>query len=134
MDEILGAIIAAVFELFAEVFLVILAEAFTVFLGRVFGEVFGDEEYSPVVAFFGYGLLGLLAGGVSVWLFPHPLVHPSRLHGISLLLSPLITGAVMSTIGFMLRRKGKEPARIESFTYGFVFALGMSLIRFFFVR
>ena len=53
---------------------------------------------------------------------------------MSLILSPLITGSVMSLIGSSVRRHGKKPTRIESFGYGFAFALGMAAVRFFFVR
>ena len=40
----------------------------------------------------------------------------------------------MSQIGILRRRKGKDSLQIESFGYGFTFALGVALIRFFFVR
>ena len=89
---------------------------------------------SPVLATVGYLVLGTTAGGVSLLLFPHPLVHPSRMHGISLLISPVITGALMSIVGYAYRRSGKQPAQIESFGYGFAFALGMAVIRFLFTK
>jgi hypothetical protein len=134
MDEIVFTILAVIGELFLEVFAELVAESFLLLLFRAFDALLGNEEFPPVPAFLGYGTLGLIAGGVSVALFPHPLAHPSRIHGISLIISPILTGLAMSWIGFTLRRRGKTPARIESFTYGFAFALGMALIRFFFVR
>jgi hypothetical protein len=88
---------------------------------------------NPVLASISYTFLGCLAGGFSLLVFPHPLVHPSRIHGISLLVSPIATGLVMSLIGSALRRRGKKVVQVESFGYGFAFALGMALIRFFFV-
>jgi hypothetical protein len=39
----------------------------------------------------------------------------------------------MSQVGLVLRRKGKDSVQIESFGYGFTFALGVAIIRFFFV-
>ena len=81
-----------------------------------------------------FALLGVIAGGVSLFVFPHPLFHPSKLHGISLLLSPLLTGFVMSGLGRTVQRRGRIPARIESFACGFTFALGMALIRFCFAN
>jgi len=86
-----------------------------------------------VLATVGYTLLGASAGGLSLFIFPHPLVHPSRLHGINLLVSPIVTGLVMSLIGSILSRQGKKVVQIESFGYGFAFAFGMALIRYFFV-
>lgn len=126
----MGELIALLLEMFVE----LLAESFFLMLSRTFEEVSGDEGYPPFIAFVAYGSFGVIAGGISLALFPHPLVHPSRIHGISLIISPLLTGLVMWCIGHMQRRRGKDTARIESFTYGFAFALGMALIRFFFVR
>jgi len=88
---------------------------------------------NPVRASLAYAFFGTLAGGLSLFIFPHPLVHPSRIHGISLLLSPLVTGLLMSVIGSTLRRQGKKVVQIESFWYGFVFALGMAVVRYLYI-
>jgi hypothetical protein len=81
-----------------------------------------------------FALLGAIAGAVSLIAFPHPLFHQSKLHGISLLVSPLLTGMVMSGLGRTVQRRGRVPAQIESFMYGFTFAFALALIRFFFTR
>lgn len=39
--------------------------------------------------------------------------------------------ASKENLGRMRRRQGKELIRLDSFMYGFVFALAMTLIRFF---
>jgi hypothetical protein len=87
---------------------------------------------NPVLASIIYVLLGALAGGLSLLIFPHPLVHPSRLHGINLLVSPVVTGLAMSQIGSILRCQGKKVTRVESFGYGFALAFGIALVRYFF--
>ena len=79
-------------------------------------------------------IVGSLLGFLSAIVFPHPLVHPSKLHGISLLLSPLLTGLAMAAIGRGARRRGRVPVQIESFAYGFLFAFAITLIRFLMVR
>jgi hypothetical protein len=56
----------------------------------------------------------------------------NRFHGISLVLSPLATGLIMSQIGRRSRRRGGITVPIEKFGYGYVFALAMALVRFFF--
>ena len=53
-----------------------------------------------------------------------------RLHGVSLLISPVGAGFGMSLIGWMVRRRGGGRARIETFRYGFVFALAITIVRF----
>jgi hypothetical protein len=97
--------------------------------------VFDVSEFrNPVLAGLGYVRLGAAFGGLSVVLFPHPFVHPTGLHGISLLLSPILTGLAMSFMGTLWRKRGKAALPIESFGYGFTFAFGMALIRFVFTR
>jgi hypothetical protein len=97
---------------------------------RLAGKLFEIEN--PVASGFVYMGLGAMAGWGSVILFPHPLVRPSRVHGISLLIAPLGTGLLMSAAGHALRSGGKRTIRIESFWLGFTFALGMALVRFIF--
>jgi hypothetical protein len=73
-------------------------------------------------------------GGVSLMLFPHPIMHPTKIHGISLVIGPMLAGLVMSAVGSMLRRRDKEVIQLESFRYGFTFAFGMALVRFLFAK
>jgi H+/Cl- antiporter ClcA len=89
---------------------------------------------NPILTTLLFCLLGIGLGALSVTFFSHPLVHPSRFHGISLLISPVITGLIMGLIGRSVRRRGNTPVRIESFAYGFTFALAFMLVRFFVVQ
>jgi hypothetical protein len=84
---------------------------------------------NPPFSILKFTLLGLALSFVSVLVLPHPLVHPSRFHGVSLLISPVITGLIMGFIGRTVRRRGKTPVQIESFAYGFTFAFAFALIR-----
>jgi len=81
-----------------------------------------------------FTLLGLALSFVSILVLPQPLVRPSKFHGISLLISPVVTGLFMGFIGRTVRRRGRTPVQIESFAYGFTFALAFALIRFLMVR
>jgi hypothetical protein len=135
MEDFLAAILSGLFELFAEVILQLLIEAICSLFARILrGVAEGAEAGSPVFAAAGYLVLGVMAGFASLFVLPHHLVRPSRFHGISLLISPLVTGIIMSQIGALLRRKDKTTVRIESFLYGFTFALGVAVIRLVFVR
>jgi hypothetical protein len=135
MEELLSAILGFVAELLLEVFFQVVLEAAAALVMRFIRTlVQGTHALSPSMAIAAYFLAGIACGGVSVLVFPHHLIHPSRIHGISLLISPLVTGFVMSLVGAVRRRRGKETVRIESFGYGFTFALGMAVIRLLFVR
>jgi hypothetical protein len=94
---------------------------------------FGTSHFANrAIASVGYFFLGASAGGLSLIIFPHALVHSSRLHGINLLVSPIATGVAMFLVGAMLSRRGKAVTRIEGFGFGFAVALGVALVRYLF--
>jgi hypothetical protein len=135
MDEFLSGLLSAAAELLFEVFFQIALEAMVALIVRSVRNVFEKSNaIDPILAAISYLSLGTVFGIASLRLFPHPLFHPSRFHGISLLISPVVTGFVMSQVGLVIRRKGKHAVRIESFGYGFMFALGVAIVRFIFVR
>jgi hypothetical protein len=133
MFDLLFELLLMCAEVFVE-FLLELALAGLIDLAlRGIAKVFDTFRFeNRVLALANYLLLGALAGGLSLLIFPHPLVHPSRLHGINLLVSPIATGLAMSLVGSILGRQGKSVAQIESFGYGFALAFGIALIRYLF--
>ena len=125
----------AIGELLVEVLIEFAGEVVLDLVTRALSAVLTTAlEMNPLLTALGYAVLGVLTGVGSLFLFPHPLVHPSRFHGISLLISPILTGLAMSMIGSFLESRGKRVAQIESFGYGFAFAFGMALIRLLFVK
>lgn len=118
-------------EVFGELLLELFGEAVLDLALRALGSLFRTAEFkTPAGAASSYFVFGALTGGFSLFIFPHPLVHASRLHGVSLFVSPIATGSVMWLIGSVLRRKGKRAVQLETFWYGFAFAFGMALVRF----
>jgi hypothetical protein len=100
---------------------------------RGLAEVFDTSEFkSPWLACIGYVFLGGVTGCLSLLLFPHPLFHPSRIPGLSVILSPVLAGLGMWMVGVGLRKQNKKVMQIESFGYGFAFAFGMAIVRFLF--
>ena len=131
MLELLFEIFALFLELFLEAAFEFAAEIVGSLILRGIRAVFDRSEFkNPAIACVGYLLLGGMAGGLSLLLFPHPLVHPSRFPGISVVLSPVLAGSGMALVGSTLRRRNKKPTQLESFGYGFAFAFGMALVRF----
>jgi hypothetical protein len=134
MEELLAGLLSAIFEILAEVFIQVIFEAIISLISRSIRNLVEESEtVSPILAAVGYLLLGFMCGGVSIFIFPHPLIHPSKIHGISLLISPVLTGLVMAQMGLLRQRKDQKAVRIESFWYGFTFAFGIALVRFLFV-
>jgi len=84
-----------------------------------------------LIMYFG---LGLFVGWLSILIFPKAIVRSSNLHGISLLITPVLAGFTMSAIGWIRLRQGKLLIRLETFSCGFFFAFGMALIRLLFTE
>ena len=127
MEEILAIILEIVLEFFGEAILSLLAEAGLRSLHEPFVEW---ESRNPIFAGVGYFLFGLGLGGLSLLVFPTPLVRSERFHGINLIITPLLVGFMMSAVGRWRRRQGKSLLRLDTFAYGFIFAFAMSAIRF----
>ena len=135
MEDLLLALLSGIAEVFGEALIELVGEALTTLFIRSIRNVVGESiPIGTILAALGYLILGVAYGGVSVILLPHPLIHPTRFHGASILVSPTITGLVMAQIGLVRRRNDKDVIRIESFGYGFTLALGVAVIRFLFVR
>jgi len=135
MSDFLFEILLAILEPFLDAILELIAGAILDLLSRILSDAFESLEASPpIMAALAYSVLGMVAGGFSVLLLPHHLVHPSRILGISLLISPVLTGAALSLVGAVVRSRHKNLTRIETFRYGFAFAFGMAVVRLLFAR
>lgn len=85
---------------------------------------------NPWLAAVGYLLFGLVFGGISLWLLPHHMIASTIGRWINLLLTPLGVGVCMSWLGAWRSRRGQTLLRIDRFSYGYLFALCFSLVRF----
>ena len=88
------------------------------------------HPFHAVLAGLGYACLGAAVGSVSLWLFPEHFIKDQLLRILNLIAAPAIAGLVMSKIGAWRRQREQEPIRLDTFGYGFVFAIAMALVRF----
>jgi hypothetical protein len=101
------------------------------FIFRSLGQTFTpSEKRNSILAGFGYALLGLIAGGLSLLIFPQSFARSEEFHGISLLVSTVLAGLGMAGLGWLLKRSGKRVLRLDSFVYGFIFAAPMAIVRY----
>ena len=82
------------------------------------------------MAAFGYVVLGLILGWLSLLVFPSRLVPPSPVPGLSLVVPPILAGLGMWGIGWLRRRRGERVIRLDRFSFGFLFALSIAVVRF----
>jgi hypothetical protein len=99
---------------------------------RFAGTSWARKALSVTLALVMYFGLGVITGWLSTLVFPHSFIRSAKLHGISLVIIPLLAGLTMTGLGWIRRRQDKPVMRIDTFGYGFVFAFGMALTRFMF--
>jgi hypothetical protein len=97
-------------------------------------EPFKRPKPNPWVATVGYVMLGAMAGGISLWIFPASLIPSPAGRIVNLVVTPFVAGGVMAAFGAWRRRRGEELLRLDRFAYGFLFALAMAVVRFSFAR
>ena len=119
--EILGEVLLQlVFEVLAELGLHAVSEPFR-------------KRPNPVVAATGYLLFGLAAGGLSLLIAPHSVVHgDARL--LNLAVTPLLAGLAMTALGAWRARRGQTLIRLDRFLYGYLFAVALAIVRFQFAQ
>ena len=73
-------------------------------------------------------------GGVSLWVFPKSFIVKPEYRILNLFITPIIAGYAMALIGRRRRKKGQNLIKLDSFSYGALFALSTALVRFFFTK
>jgi MFS family permease len=84
----------------------------------------------PVLAGLGLLALGAAVGLIVSWIFPRPFFRFNVLPGASLILSPILNGAVMEYYGRWSERRTGSRTHLATFWGGALFAFGMALVRF----
>ncbi|MEX0641460.1 MAG: hypothetical protein WD468_02100 [Pirellulales bacterium] len=123
----------SLFELAAELVLQLVAEVLYELGLHSLAKPF-RRPANPWFAAFGYLLFGVIAGGLSLLLFPSHLVAGKTWQIVNLIVTPIAVGLLMSAMGAWRARRGEEVLRIDRFSYGYLFALALALIRFYFAK
>lgn len=119
-----------IFEVVGEFLLQVLGEALVELGFHSLGEPFRKPP-NPWLASLGYTLFGAILGGLSLLAFPDNFV-PDAFRIANLVLTPLAAGCVMTGMGAWRARRGEPVLRIDKFAYGYLFALSLAIVRFFF--
>lgn len=118
------------FEIFGEFFFQVLLQALTEAGLHAWAKPL-RKPANPYLAALGYTLFGAMAGGLSLMVFAHNFV-PAPWRMANMLVMPVASGWLMSALGAWRERRGQDRIRIDRFAYGYLFALGLGLVRFFF--
>ena len=85
---------------------------------------------NPWIAALGYAIFGAAFGGLSLLIFPENLTPAGAWRVANLILTPIAVGLIMAAMGAWRIRRGESLFRIDRFSYGFLFALSLAVIRF----
>ena len=118
-----------VFQVFGELLLQVFFEAMAE-LGFHSVRDTMKRPRNPGLSTIGFVLLGAVAGGLSLLIFPHSAIAEPDLRLANLFVTPALVGAAMALVGWVRQRKGQNLVRLDRFGYAFVFAFAMALVRF----
>lgn len=121
------------FEIFGEFILQFVFEAISQAFLHLFKRPGRPEPGGAVSAWWavaGYALLGMACGALSVWLFPHFLLHSHGARLLNLALTPVLAAGAVAWVGQRRSRSGLGMVRLDRFTYAYVFAFAMGAVRF----
>jgi len=92
------------------------------------------KERNQYITALGYTLWGAILGGLSLWAFPNSFIDRPEYRILNLFITPIVAGLAMALIGRRRRKRGQDRIKLDSFSYGALFALSTALVRFFFTR
>lgn len=127
LEAVVGLILQIVFEVFGYLLFEVAAALGWESLKQALRR---DRYVNPVLATLGQVLIGAAAGGLSLLAVPSRLTEATLFPGVSVILSPLVTGLAMDELGDRWVGRGKEPPALFNFRAGASFAFGMAVVRF----
>ena len=117
-------------EILLELVLPLVTEIFAeLFLHRLDRFVRAHTALRIVVTALMYFGVGIVAGFFSLLIFPRAFAHSSTLPGISIVITPVLGGVLLSYIAWLRVRTWDWTIRLETFAYGYLFAFAMTLVR-----
>jgi hypothetical protein len=118
------------FEILLELVLPLITEVFAELALHQVGRIVRAHAAARIIiTALMYLGVGLAAGFFSLLIFPHAFARSSALPGISLVITPVLGGILMSYIAWFRVRTWDWTIRLETFAYGFIFAFAMTLLR-----
>lgn len=93
-----------------------------------------QNQRPPWLSAIGHVIWGLIAGGISLLVFPNSFLRNETLRLANVAVTPLVAGFCMMQIGRWRASKDDETVALDRFGYGFLFALAMAAVRYFGTR
>ena len=139
--ELIIQVFLLLFEVFGELIIQLIFELIFDSISRAvvktlfWEKVSKNRENKPInliIAVIRYLVFGAVVGGLSLLLLPNLLIKIYWLSIANIFFTPIIAGCCMLGLGVFRSKIGNEKILLNTFAYGFCFALAMALVRFFF--
>ena len=128
----MGFIFELLFEIFGELFLQLF---FELFVRGLLAPLWPEKtENHPIFSAFGFFILGVVCGFLSLLVFPHHLIKDPMLQLVNLFVTPILVGLGMGFLGQQREKRGLQHFPIDRFLYGFAFAAALAMMRFWYAR
>ncbi|WP_319523274.1 hypothetical protein [uncultured Desulfosarcina sp.] len=88
------------------------------------------KDRNPIITGLGYSVWGGILGGLSLLVLPESLITKPEYRMLNLLFVPVAAGYAMAKLGAWRRKKGQDLLRLDTFSYGTLFAFATALVRF----
>ena len=88
-----------------------------------------DRPTNAILAVIGYMCMGLIGGMISLWIVPNHVIALTVLRYFNVAATPILLGFVFELLGRRREKGGERKWLLDRFSYGFSFALTMSLVR-----
>lgn len=89
-----------------------------------------DKAWNSLLSGGLYVFVAALCAAASLQLFPNHFIKSLTLRQLNLVVAPALVGLIMGYRGKLLESKGQQALRLDSFWFGYLFALVFALIRF----
>ena len=131
MEAIFEIIFQIIFEVVFEVIAQILVE-----LGFEGGAKYlrSSIRNNPIFGGIFYFSFGLILGGLSLLIFPEPIVKSPLIKMFNFVFSPVLIGFSLCFTNWILKGRKEEFFQLDKFIFGILFALSYSFIRFMFTN
>ena len=117
-------------EFLGEIILQAILEFFVLFFELFIYNQTSKKNKRIISAIWLYLLLGILLGFLSTMIFPEHFIKDLNYQKVNLVLTPLLLAISMSLIGKMRKKTEKRVVNLNSFSYSYVFALSLALVRY----
>jgi hypothetical protein len=116
-------------EFLLELLMELIGEVVLAIFGEALEATVPGRESNPVLAAFGFALLGALGGWISSLIWQRPVIHDVALRWLVFVVSPVACALAMFLLALRRVRRGRPRAAVHAAWHGLFLALAYQTVR-----